>query len=150
MVRVTLTLLAEILLIFLAKFQGKPKATLAQTHTVEDAINIEPQVAHYERYLELIRRLEFPEKQSRYQSFFAFDNLQAAKEFLPSGREKAQIFRVQAANAEKKDQNLIEVGTLAQVFSKGRRYWRGDKSENPDWEVLLEPPVEVVEKVELE
>jgi hypothetical protein len=110
---------------------------------------MEPHSIHFEHYIEMLRMLEFPEEHSRFQSFFAFPKLEQAKDWA-AGNEDIQIFKVEGDSYEKRDMNLLNINSFHDLFSKGRKYWRGEKSENPDWEVLIEPPVEVVEKVELE
>lgn len=106
--------------------------------------------------LELVRRRKYPGKRSRFQSVFAFEELDRAKRFVEEYRyekaavEKAQIWEVEADQVTHRgdmaqfDQPFANLATGAEL---ARKYWDGAESETPLWEVLLEPPVTVVDRV---
>lgn len=83
---------------------GKMTANLASISTTEGPANMEPHSIHYERHIEMLRMLEFPEEHSRFQSFFAFSDLERAKDFA-AGNKDAQIFKVEAESYKKRDMN---------------------------------------------
>ncbi len=105
--------------------------------------------AHYETALELIlefvRRDKFPQRPSRLQSYFAWDNLEAAIAF---NTERKPIFRVEADAAFHADQVWLRLSNqgVAAAFS-AHQYWSGAPSKNPRWEFVMVPPVRILERV---
>jgi hypothetical protein len=105
--------------------------------------------AHYETSLELIVefvwRDRFPERPSRLQSYFSWDDLEAAKAFSSSDDP---IFRVEADSVFRADQRWLVHGRqgIAAAFCASQ-YWSGNPSTTPRWEFALAPPVRIVERV---
>ena len=106
-----------------------------------------------EMIVELVRRLEFPDKPSRYTSVFAYATVDAAIDFRDNrAPADTPVWRVRADGpthlADARHVNL-EPMPLA-IIDRALRYWRGEFEPNPDpWqrECLLTPPVEVIEQV---
>ncbi|MDW9634559.1 hypothetical protein GYB73_00925 [Sinorhizobium meliloti] len=88
---------------------------------------------------EYVRRSNFPEKPSRLQSYFAFDDADRVRAF-----SDAPIFEVKPANAFKFDMTWLNVSNQLAIASyNAHQYWGGAASATPDWEYLLVPPVEI-------
>lgn len=106
-------------------------------------------VMSIDAYFELVRRLRFSDRPSRYQSFFAWETLseaQAFNQFKTAGQ--GEIFKVISAKAIRLDANWLKIGQLyleGIIFAE--KYWKGEASENPSWEWLLRFPVTVIEQV---
>ena len=99
---------------------------------------------------ELVRRLEFPTKPSRFQSVFGWETYEQAENFkknLCQGR--GAILKIAGENYHKFDMNLLFLGgsTIGSLMFS-RKYWRGEQGVNPNWEILLKPPVRVIEVIE--
>lgn len=106
-----------------------------------------------EMIVELVRRLEFPERPSRYASVFAYATVDAAVGFRRQhGQPDTPLWRVEvegATHAADARQVDLEPMPLA-VISRVLRYWRGEFDPDPEpWheEHLLAPPVKVIERV---
>lgn len=108
-------------------------------------VPIEPAI---ELVFELVRKVHFPDQPSRYQSFFAWDNLDRARAFQRFAMPNAPIYEVEAAGAIRKDMNLLRLGFSGlDGYLFAHRYWREEASDNPDWEYLLQFPVVVGNQV---
>jgi hypothetical protein len=111
---------------------------------------------------ELIRRAEFPNLPSRFQSAFGCKSLAEAKLFLaefgPACRG-AQIFEVETdVEPFRADMRCLNIqGSILVAAYGARRYWRQDPNKMelfpgvlptaPFWELLLQPPVRVLRQV---
>jgi len=107
---------------------------------------------------EYIRRSNYPERISRFQSFFACKTIQDAERFVslypittPEGetRHQGDIWLVQCDTvAFEGDMTFLGLGDCwIDAITKLNLYWAGENGPNPLWEVLLRPPVTVVKKV---
>jgi hypothetical protein len=95
-----------------------------------------------EMYWELVRRAEFPEKPSRFESFFAFTTPEEARAF---GGGTGSVYEVDANLWEEFDLNLLKQPTsLALQWIQIRQYWNHGASPNPLWECLLKPHVKIL------
>lgn len=110
---------------------------------------VKPYIVQYEFHLELVRMLLFEEQQSRFQSYFGFEDPDEAAVFNVDQRSgSSQIVEVECSGYEIRDMDLVDPSYFGEIFSKGRTYWEGESgSENPTWEVVMEPPVKVVDIV---
>lgn len=116
-----------------------------------DSKEIVPYIVHYEQQFELLRMLEFQDKRSRFQSFFGFQTVQEAIEFHEKHRSEVEerIVEVECSDFEIRDMDLVSANYFGEIFSRGRKYWQGEAvSDSPTWEVVMEPPIEVVDIVE--
>jgi len=109
----------------------------------EKPIQAAPHTSMYEWCFELVRRAEFPEERSRFQSVFAWDDPQRGELRAAPGKDP-RILRVEAQNATRRDMSLIDFNTFGTGMRDARAYWKGETRGDPTWEYLLEPPVEVV------
>jgi len=104
----------------------------------------------YEHMFELYRMMEFEDENSRFQSYFAVEELEDAVEFAERHRrEDSAIFEVRCENYDIRDMELVKMKYFGEVFANGEKYWKGKSGSDPDWEVVMEPPVEVVDIVDV-
>jgi hypothetical protein len=104
--------------------------------------------AEIDLLFEFIRRAEFCERPSRYQSIFACESIEDARSFRDASRVKAAIWEVEGEVAFRADHNLLHLsGTALEVVARARRYWRGEQGVSPLWELLLRPPVTIIQQV---
>lgn len=107
----------------------------------------EPTNAIYEWVFELVRKSKFPEQPSRFQSFFGFETRDAATSFQ-SGTG-AQIVEVEHEEGFTADMDLISCQSYADGLHQASQYWQGKRgSDDPTWEILMQPPVEVTEIID--
>ena len=109
-----------------------------------------PYQVQYEWIFELLRRAEFEEAQSRFQSYFAWPSLEDAEQFITDHRDEEQtLFKVRCDKYELRDMDLIQASHIGSGLANARQYWKGEAgSETPTWEVVMEPPIDVVEQVD--
>lgn len=114
---------------------------------VKDANGV-PYVKHeytVELLFEYQRRALFPNRSSRFQSFFAWQTIEDAKSFATKDQP---IYRLECDKYFKADQNLLTVGVQNIACSHcAHRYWSGEATQFPKWEILLRPPVYIIEQV---
>ncbi len=112
--------------------------------------NSDPKLASpaVELLFEYVRRASFPEKPSRFQSLFAWESIEEAIAFRGKhGGPDAPIWRVEAEEFCKADMSYLKRGTSILVWSCfAHSYWRGEGTESPAWEILLVPPVSVLNR----
>lgn len=102
-----------------------------------------------ELFFESIRLMRYPDRPSRFQSFFALENLNDAQELRSIFRAvEASIWMVEANQYFKADMNLLKFGQNGlSALTNVNMYWLGESSNNPMWEVLLQPPIKLLERV---
>ena len=97
---------------------------------------------------EVVRKSKYPDKLSRFQSFFAFnkDGLASPK---PSGwiEDGANVYEVTADRCERRDMSLTHGNSSISISYYANRYWTNQISENPLFEYLLKPPVRILRKI---
>ncbi|MBZ0099833.1 MAG: DUF2441 domain-containing protein [Taibaiella sp.] len=103
-----------------------------------------------ETSFELIRRLKFPNRTSRFEVVFGCLNLEDARQVR---RETfggvGSIYKVECENYFEADMNLLKTfNNFNALMIMADRYWSGYKSENPFMEVLMKPEVKIVGLVE--
>lgn len=97
-----------------------------------------------EQIFELYRQMYFPDKPSRFQSFFAFTSLEDATNFA----SKQRFFKIYKVSIDHDnyhigDMNLVKGETIIQCHKFALDYWSGRLSDNPIKEVLLVPPIRI-------
>ncbi|MCQ1664004.1 hypothetical protein [Escherichia coli] len=104
--------------------------------------------------LELFRRSFFSTKPSRYQSVFAWDNLDDAKSFMESLLPQfpnCVIYEIYANSEDihRGDMSLLTFGSTNLVYADLlRMYWAGTTFKgSPLWEYVIPLPVKVGSKV---
>ena len=99
-----------------------------------------------ELVFEYVRRAVFPSRCSRFQSFFAWESLEMAKAFRKEGQA---LYRVESSSIFRADQSWLTLGVQNAIASlSAHRYWSGASSGTPRWEILLAPPVRIMERVD--
>lgn len=106
---------------------------------------------------EFIRRSYYPEKISRFQSFFACKTIRDAERFIslyPVKTPEGDIYRgdIWLVRCDKVsfegDMTFLGLGDCwLDAIINLHLYWTGKIGENPLIEVLLKPPITIVEKV---
>jgi len=102
-----------------------------------------------EVHLEFVRRLYYPNRPSRFASLFGTEDLKSAQQFNRDYRKSSgTIYKVEASEYYKVDMNWLKMGsTYAGINVMANKYWEGQSTLNPFWEILLQCPVTVLEKV---
>ncbi len=104
-----------------------------------------------ELLVEYVRRSHFPSCPSRFQSIFAFQNIDQAMNFSKEyGISDSLIWKVESDVAFKADMHLLTLqGSLLVLSYNAHRYWKGLSSgNNPVWEYLMVPPVRVIHRID--
>jgi len=110
-----------------------------------------------ELFFEYVRFLRYSNKPSRFQSLFATEDKATALKFMKQTNSDGQIFTVEGSGLFfKGDMNWLnnsEMEPSMQMY-RADSYWQGlkcseDKSYIPFWEVLLELPVKILDKVDI-
>lgn len=103
-----------------------------------------------EIFFEYVRRSSFPNKVSRYQSFFGSESIDDAIRFRTShGTPLDRIWKVEADTFHRADMNLLTKQCSILVYSYfAHLYWMGKPgSANPIWEILMKPPIKIIQQV---
>ena len=100
------------------------------------------------------RLLNYPEKLSRYQSFFAFDKEGVLDYIKMTNIENSfyKIYEVESSYYEKYNMNLISGGEHFSISAMAKHYWENedDPFERPTLnEYLLKFPVKIVKEVKI-
>lgn len=97
---------------------------------------------------EYVRRAYYPDRPSRFQSMFAFEDLNQAIEFKARyGNGQGTIWQIESKKYLKADMGLLLFGNTILVSSYlAHKYWKGEAGQNPIWEVLLMPPIRVIRR----
>ena len=97
---------------------------------------------------EQIRKQNYADKPSRFESIFTCDSIENAKLFLKSYPEKKiKIYKIQAERFFKADMKLLSVGFRPiDIFILAHKYWQGKSSDDPFWEYIVELPVKIIEE----
>jgi hypothetical protein len=115
--------------------------------------NQAPAMWAVEAFFEAVRLAEHRDCPSRFESIFAFETEADARAFVGSYRLgfPSAIYRVRGEARHRANMPLLKlVGVpVSHAFALARHYWRGERGPAAElWEVLLAPPVEVVELVD--
>jgi len=104
-----------------------------------------------ELLFDYVRKSHFPSRPSRFQSVFAFENIDQAVSFGNEyGTSDSLIWEVESDVAFKADMRLLTLqGSLLGLSYNAHRYWSGISSgNNPVWEYLMVPPVRVLRRMD--
>lgn len=115
-----------------------------------EEFHYEPSSVLYETGIELVRQAEFEDQLSRFQAYFGGRTYEEANQYR--GRYQGgdgRIVEVECESYDVRDMDLVEPRSFIESIRNGRKYWRGDAgSDNPTWEVVMKPPVDVVDIVD--
>lgn len=115
-----------------------------------------------EGLFEFVRRREFPEAVSRLGCVYYYDTLENCRGFYardwgeesPEEREKVRLFAVVVEDPapQRRDMRLfdaaydaVEAQDVEAALELAVRYFRGEESEEPIWEILSDRPGKAVE-----
>lgn len=102
--------------------------------------------AAQEIVFEYVRRAAFPHMPSRFQCFFAFDDLDRVKAFAAATSPVYRVVELRAEKFVRLDMNWVIIPKQTAGLSYvAHQYWSGAATGKPDWEYLLVPPVDVIE-----
>ena len=94
---------------------------------------------------ENVRRANFSQRPSRFQSVFGFETAEAAAAFNTGGWS---TFLLEAKKSIRLDQTWLRISEQSSIASySAHKYWSGESSPNPQWELLLAPPVRIVDQL---
>jgi hypothetical protein len=103
---------------------------------------------------EYVRRSNYENRPSRFQSIFAAKHLKDAKKFRDRYRKSiGDIWEIECETYFKADMNIITdplYNTPLVLSYLAHEYWLGHshpKYPNPSWEYLLTPPVKVLRRI---
>lgn len=101
------------------------------------------------------RMLNFSNKLSRYESFFAFDKDGVIKFLSENKLEDYKIYEVESNYYEKHNMRLLKGNAQFIISELAKDYWNNDNRYNIDVddpldEYLLQFPINVIKEVELE
>lgn len=109
-----------------------------------------PNVYIIETVFELVRQLKYPEKKSRFISTFACLNLEDAKKIKSETfNNEGKIYRVSCESYIKVDMSFLrQACSIIGIQILADKYWSGQSSGNPFWEILMENPIFIDEQIE--
>lgn len=114
---------------------------------------------------EFIRRTEFPDSYSRLDSNYFYENLADSKKLFESDydcedeeeRQKVHLFEVEVEDIspQHRDMNIFneaydtmsETQDISIVISCARRYFVGEQTKDPVWEILSDKPARAVKDI---
>jgi hypothetical protein len=100
-----------------------------------------------ETTLESIRRRYYPDRPSRYTSFFAFVSVVDFERYrYQSPHSEGRIWKVEAGGGFRADMNLFPKW-CPNWEDCAQEYWRQGQSRSPLFEYLLTPPVRALEEI---
>lgn len=101
---------------------------------------------------ELVRRYKYPDKLSRFESFFAIDktNIIPMINRLKCNINNIRIYEVEADIYSKHDMNLLIKSSNIVNTALAELYWKGETIFEPLYEYLLKPPVKILRQVNLD
>lgn len=110
-----------------------------------------PNVLAIETVFELVRQLKFANRKSRCEVSFGCKTLEdAIKINSETFYGKGEIYKVNCEKYTLADMNLLRIeGSVIDFQLLAEKYWNGEESANPFWEVLMENPVNILEKVDI-
>jgi hypothetical protein len=102
-----------------------------------------------ETVFDLIRRLKYPERKSRFLSIFGCLSLEDAQEIRTNiFNGNGSIYKVTCEKYFKADMSLLrQCSSIIGIQIIAEKYWAGLSSTTPFWEILMEPPVAIIEKI---
>lgn len=114
-----------------------------------EEFHYEPAPVLFETGMELVRQAHFENQQSRFQSYFGCRTIEEATQYRDQYRGgEGKIVEVECDSFEVRDMDLLEANSFIEILRDGMRYWEGSQgSDEPTWEVVMEPPIEVVDSV---
>lgn len=105
-------------------------------------------VTTLEIVFELVRRLEFPNQLSRFQSMFACRTEADLRRFATQTGSQGTIYEIETDRFQVHDMALLRLGNaISHAWRNASNYWCGTASDTPLWECLIELPVNIGRRV---
>jgi len=103
-----------------------------------------------ETIFDVVRQLKFPNKKSRFVCMFGCLTLEDARRIKDETfSNKGLIYKIGCDNYSLADMNFLrQAGGVIGLQIAAEKYWRGQSSCSPFWEVLMECPIAVIKLVE--
>jgi len=119
--------------------------------SVGQRLEFTPNELTLETTFELVRQLKFPNRKSRFQITFGCLTIEdALKLKVETFGNVGDIYKVKCDNYSVADMNLVrQAGCIVGLQIVAEKYWGEQSSPFPFWEVLMENPIIIVEKVSL-
>lgn len=101
---------------------------------------------------ELVRIADFPDQPSRFECLYGFTSRTDIEQFIDEVAESTYtLWEVRPADTFTADMNLVDAPDFARGLYRAQYYWEGETFlDEPHWETLLVPPVEIVEAVDID
>jgi hypothetical protein len=122
-------------------WQNKPAFPMAPGFYVEPDVSTMRSHA-IDLIFEYVRRSAFPERPSRYQSWFCWTSMADVDRFLAlMNAPGAAVWEVDGEPTFRADANLLGLSTALRGSFVAHRYWRGEPLANkqPHWECFVGP-----------
>ena len=99
--------------------------------------------------LELVRRSDHPDRPSRFETFFAWEDEETSRRFISDHKVNGgRIFTVRGVSRFRADMSWTKLGhSAAEAWYNARQYWAGAHRDGRLLEHLLTFPVEVLAEV---
>jgi hypothetical protein len=119
--------------------------------SVGQRLEFTPNELTLETTFELVRKLKFPDRKSRFEITFGCLTIEdALKLKAETFGNIGDIYKVKCDKYSVADMNLVrQAGSVIGLQIVAEKYWGGQLSPSPFWEVLMENPVTIVEKLSL-
>lgn len=114
------------------------------------SLSFAPNELILETSFDLVRQLKYPEKKSRFECSFGCLTLEDARRIKnETFGGQGKIYRVSCDKYFIADMKYLkQAGSVIGLQIIAEKYWSGQSSANPFWEVLMECPVKIIELVE--
>lgn len=102
-----------------------------------------------ETTFEIIRRLKFPNRKSRFECSFACLTIEDALRIrVDQFNHVGKIYKVSCDKFSIADMNLLrQGGSILGIQIMAEKYWSGIESRIPLFEVLMETPIQIIEEI---
>lgn len=113
-------------------------------------LSFTPNELTLETTFDIVRQLKFPQKKSRFVCSFGCLTLDDAKKIKhDTFHGQGKIYKVACNNYFLADMNFLkQAGSILGLQIVAEKYWSGQSSNNPFWEVLMECPVQIIAPIE--
>jgi len=100
---------------------------------------------------EYVRQQRYSDQLSRFQSFFAVEatDIDRLVTILDCNPGQYQVFEVSGDRIEKHDMLLLKGSSFVNCSYYANQYWSGGHTESPLYEYLIEPPVNIIRRVDV-
>lgn len=116
-------------------------------HGVRYAGGLQTENHSHEAFFELVRQAQFPDRTSRFQCYFGCESLEDAETFARDYGD-GDIWKVECEDHFRADMTLLKSFPFWLAAERAHLYWQAETNQaDPFWEVLMDPPIRVLERV---